>query len=142
MTWRPPQYGTVEWSKHSENGMFPAIKAGGREQLKLKVKRKYEELEATELKPFLPFLGAKITNESDTPIRVIIGTQRRSGFTVGAKRSVVFDGLPFSILSIENIGTIDIEEGQIAITCINDLANILKYSEACARDLIPSFLIR
>ena len=139
---RPPQYGTVEWSQHSENGMFPAIKAGAREQLKLKVKGKAEELEATELKPFLPFLGAKITNESDTPIRVIIGTQRRSGFSVGAKRSVIVDGLPFSILTIENIGTTDIEEGKIIITCINDMANILKYSEAVARGLIPEFLIR
>lgn len=142
MDWRPPQYGTLEWSNYSENGAFPKIAAGSREQLKLTVKGIPTELEKTVLKPFLPFLGAKIVNESAQPIRVIIGTQERSGFSIRPKKAAVFDELPFSILSIQNIGTDEIKAGEIIVTCINDISGILKYSEAVTRGLIPSFNIR
>lgn len=136
-----PEYGTVEWSAQSEiaNDVFPALKPGERQLLKLKG----QELEKTNLKPFLPFLGAKITNNDDTsPIRVIIGSLEQSGFTLKPKRSITFDGLPFSLLYIENIGTTPIQKGMIEITCVNDLDGILKYAEAVSRGLIRPFSYR
>jgi hypothetical protein len=134
-----PDIGIIEWSKDSGNDFVPKIKVGETYILEFKG----EDLATTkELRPFMPFLNAYVSNQSGQPIRVQIGNQRRSGYTIAAKRARAISEIPFTEMMIFNKGTEPIAEDEIKIICSNDLTTILKYAEAVERNLIDPIIFR
>lgn len=134
-----PDIGIIEFSKNSGNDHVPAIPVGEIYILNYKGKPPQE---TKELRPFMPFLNAYVSNQSGQPIRVQIGDQKRSGYTIGAKRSRAISEIPFTDLTIYNQGTEDIAEDEITIICSNDLTTILRYAEAVQNNLIDPIIFR
>jgi len=134
-----PDIGIVEWSDTSGNDSVPRIEAGEIYILNYKGK---SPKDTKEIRPFMPFLNSYISNRSSQPIRAQIGDQRRSGFTIDAKRGRSISEIPFTELTIFNEGNAAIEAGEIVIVCSNDLSAILKYSEAVERNLIDPIIFR
>ena len=134
-----PDIGIIEWSTNSGNDSVPKIPVGEIYILNYMGK---PLADTKEIRPFMPFLNAHISNRSGQPIRVQIGNQRRSGYTIDAKRARAISEIPFTDLTIFNEGTADIEAGEIVIICSNDLTTILKYTEAVERGLIDPIIFR
>jgi len=132
-----PAVGTVAWSPGAGNDVIPAIPAGGFYDLNLDGR----ELDQTELRPFLPFLNALISNQSSSRIRVQLGDQRRSSFTVDPKRAVPVSDLPMIKLRIENLGNTPIAAEEITITMTNDQSGVKNYVELCERGLLYPFIL-
>lgn len=134
-----PDIGMVEWSADSTNDSVPEIPAGEIYILNL---RGEPINETRELRPFLPFLNAVVSNQSAQNIRVQIGQQRRSGFTVGPRRARALSGIPFTELTIFNLGADTINANEITLVCSNDTDSILKYTKAVDEGLIAPLIFR
>lgn len=128
-----PDIGIIEWSAKSGNEPIKTIQPGAFYVLQIDG---FEDLEKTKIRKFLPFTNINVSNQSGQDIRVQIGNQLRSGFTVGSKRACSMSEIPFKYITIQNIGTEPINENEVIVICSNDMTGILKYVEMVELGLI------
>ena len=112
-----------------EPGEFYELKLGDR------------DLDKSELRPWLPFMNALISNQSASPVRVQFGDQKHFSVVVNPRRSVPLADEPFTHVIINNIGTAPIGEGEVMMTLSNDMASTLRYVQMCERGLLNPLML-
>lgn len=132
-----PVLGSVQFGQITGAAPIGAIEPGKSWDLQIDG----NDLEKTDLRPWLPFTNALISNQSSSPIRVQFGDQKKYSILVGPKRSVPLSDEPFTKVTIINIGTVPIAENEITITLSNDMACVMRYTEMCSRGLLYPLIL-
>jgi len=132
-----PNIGSVQFGKNAETDTIGVIEPGGFWNLQIRGR----DLEETDLRPWLPFTHALISNQSNSDIRVQFGDQKKFSVNVGPKRSVPLSDEPFVKVTIWNVGTTQIEKDEINIILSNDMASILRYIEMCEKGLLHPLIL-
>jgi hypothetical protein len=127
-----PVMGSVFFGEGSETDSVGEIPVGGFWDLRIKGR----ELDETVLRPWLPFMNALISNQSESQIRVQFGDQKHFSLVVNPKRSVPMSDEPFTKVTIINIGETPINKDEVTLTLSNDMATVLRYTEMCSRGLL------
>ena len=140
-----PMMGSVFFGPGSGSGEIGSIEPGEFRELQLRTirdgKSKLVNLDETELRPWMPFLNALISNQGASAIRVQFGDQRHFSLVVNPRRSVPLSDEPFTRVTFENIGTETINAGEVALTLSNDMASILRYVEMCEKGLLRPLVL-
>jgi len=126
-----PDNGFIAWSKKSGDPI-PEIKVGESIELTKKGVKPGERVKLSEsfVKTYLPFLSARITNRSNSDITIRLGAQNQTSFDIPKKKAVSISGHPFVEMQIFNVGTENIAEDEIRITCENDMEQLLLYAQS------------
>ena len=105
---------------------MPAIAAGVQQLVEIGNRK----LSESTLQKSLPALGVSILNESSNSIKVFVNEEPTNAFRVSPNASRGLSGVPFTDLSIENLGTTEIAEAEVTVTLINDFEQCRRYDEA------------
>lgn len=132
-----PNLGSVQFGPGAGTDSIGAIEPGGFWNLQIRGR----DLDETDLRPWLPFMNALISNQSESSIRVQFGDQKYFSVIVNPKRAVPLSDEPFTKVTIWNIGNVPIEKDEITITLSNDMATILRYAEMCSKGLLHPLVL-